>query len=282
MQPTLENVLKELPGYLSKAIHMLTRPSDLVQEHVMADNPQAKLEQSIAFLLLSFAIALVLTVVFPEVTNPVQLVNGEKGMAAHAFAAIRLLFGLLGLAMLTYLAARITGVQDGFVRFFGLVCAVCGVVLVIQVFAASLTNISMADPVTARSWIAMEKGMQKIRLLIEQGVLCASDMHTGNVSPNKELASEFKTRLAGLQATYVQATDRPLYQLAATLQSLAMLALLIWAGRIWVVYLKSYSLSTGRIILTTGLGVVFAGAGMVVYEFVNSGAEMMSMYRYCT
>ncbi len=281
MQPTLENVVKELPGYLSNITHMLTNPSALVRDHVAADNPKARLEQSIAFLLLSFAIAVVLAVVFPEVTNPVQLVGDEKGMAAHAFAAIRLLFAVLGLAALAYLAVKIAGVQSGFQRFFGLVCAACGVILVIQIFAASLTNISMADPVTAKAWIAMEKGMEKIRPLVEQGVLCSTEAQTGEVLPDLPLATQLKAQLATLQATYERATDRPLYQLATGLQGLAMLLLLIWCGRIWVLYLKSHALSTGKMILATGLLVVFAGAGIVVYELVNTGVAMMSLYRQC-
>ncbi|MFD1122593.1 hypothetical protein ACFQ2T_08785 [Methylophilus flavus] len=281
MQPTLENVVKELPGYLSNFTHMMTNPSALVRDHVAADNPKARLEQSITFLFLSFAIAVVLAVVFPEVTNPVQLVGDEKGLAAHAFAAIRLLFELLGLATLAYLAVKITGVQSGFQRFFGLICAACGLILVIQIFAASLTNISMADPVTAKAWIAMEKGMEKLRPLIEQGVLCSTDAHTGEVNADHQLASLFKTQLAALQVTYERATDRPLYQLATGLQGLAMLVLLIWCGRVWFLYLKSHALSTGKMILATGLLVVFAGAGMLVYELVNTGVAMMSLYRQC-
>lgn len=282
MQPTLENVVKELPGYLSNFIHMLTNPSQLVREYLTADNPQAKLEQSITFLLLSFAIAVVLAVVFPEVTNPVHLLGDEKSMAAHASAAIRLLFALLGLATLAYLAVKVAGVQSGFQRFFGLVCAVCGVILVIQIFAASLTNISMADPVTAKAWLAMEKGVEKARPLIEQGVLCSTDAHSGEVTPDLALASQLQAQLATLQATYERATDRPLYQLATGLQGLAMLVVLIWCIRIWVLYLKSHALSTGKVIFATGLLVVFTGAGILLYELANTGVAMVTLYRKCS
>lgn len=277
----LENVLKELPAYLGKFTRMLTQPSQLVHEHLNTDDPNALLEQSIAFLLLSFTIALVLAVVFPEMTNPVQLVSDEAGMAAHALAAIRVLFELLGLSALAYLAAKVAGVQSGFQRFFGLMCAVCGVMLVIQVFAASLTNISLADPVTAKSWIQLEKGMATLKPLIEQGVLCATDGNTGEVRPNAALGAQLLTQLTSLQAIYLQATDRPLFKLAAGLQLLAGLILLIWSGRLWLMYLNGHALSTGKLILATVLLVVFTGAGSLFYELVNAGRTMMDVYRHC-
>lgn len=282
MQPTVENVVKELPVYLSKLTHMLTQPAALVSEYVTAEHPQAKLAQSISFLLLSFAIAVVLAVVFPEVTNPVQLSTDEKGMTAHALAGIRLLFGLLGLAALAYVAARLAGVQTGFQRFFGLICAACGVILVIQVFAASLTNISMVDPVTAKSWIALEKSQQKVRLLIEQRVLCPSNTNTGNIPTDPALATQLRSQLAEAQVTYARATDRPLYQLAMGLQWVAFMGLLVWAGRLWFVYLSSHALSAGKMILATGLLVAFSAAGMMVYELVNAGVAAMALYRNCT
>jgi hypothetical protein len=277
----LENVLKELPVYLGKFTRMLTQPSRLVHDHLNADDPNALLEQSIAFLLLSFTIALVLAVVFPEMTNPVQLVSDEAGMAAHALAAIRVLFELLGLSALAYLAAKVAGVQSGFQRFFGLMCAACGVMLVIQVFAAALTNISLADPVTAKAWIQLEKGMATLKPLIEQGVLCATDGSTGEVRPNAALGAQLQTQLTSLQATYLQATDRPLFKLAAGLQLLAGLILLIWSGRLWLMYLNGHALSTGKLILATVLLVVFTGAGSLVYELVNAGRTMMDVYRHC-
>jgi len=277
----LENVLKELPAYLGKFIRMLTQPSQLVHDHLNTDDPNALLEQSIAFLLLSFTIALVLAVVFPEMTNPVQLVSDEAGMTAHALAAIRVLFELLGLSALAYLAAKVAGVQSGFQRFFGLMCAACGIMLVIQVFAASLTNISLADPVTAKAWIQLEKGMATLKPLIEQSVLCATDASSGEVRPNAALGAQLQTQLTSLQATYVQATDRPLFKLAAGLQLLAGLILLIWSARLWAMYLKGHALSTGKLILATVLLVVFTGAGTLVYELANAGRTMMDLYRHC-
>lgn len=277
----LDDVLKELPTYLGKFTRLLTQPSQLVHDHLNTDDPNALLEQSIAFLLLSFTIALVLAVVFPEMTNPVQLATDEAGMAAHAFAAIRLLFELLGLSALAYLAAKVAGVQSGFQRFFGLMCAACGVMLVIQVFAASLTNISLADPVTAKAWIQLEKGMATLKPSIEQNVLCATDASSGEVRPNAALGAQFQTQLTALQAIYMQATDRPLFKLAAGLQLLAGLILLIWSARLWAMYLKGHALSTGKLILATVLLVVFTGAGTLVYELVNAGRTMMDLYRHC-
>lgn len=277
----LDDVLKELPAYLGKFTRLLTQPSQLVHNHLNTDDPNALLEQSIAFLLLSFTIALVLAVVFPEMTNPVQLATDDAGMAAHAFAAIRLLFELLGLSALAYLAAKVAGVQSGFQRFFGLMCAACGVMLVIQVFAASLTNISLADPVTAKAWIQLEKGMAMLKPLVEQNVLCATDASSDEVRPNAALGAQLQTQLTALQAIYMQATDRPLFKLAAGLQLLAGLILLIWSARLWAMYLKGHALSTGKLILATVLLVVFTGAGTLVYELVNAGRTMMDLYRHC-
>lgn len=277
----LDDVLKELPSYLSTFTRLLTQPAQLVHDHLQAEDSSAKLEQSIAFLLLSFTIALVLAVVFPEMSNPVQLASDEAGMASHALAAIRLLFELLGLSALAYLAAKVAGVKSTFQRFFGLMCAACGVMLVIQVFAASLTNISLADPVTAKSWIQLEKGMATLKPLIEQGVLCATDASSGEVRPNAVLGTQLQTQLTALQAVYVQATDRPLFKLAAGLQLLAFLTLLIWAGRLWAMYLKGHALSTGQMILATALLALFTGVGTVVYELMNAGSTMMALYRHC-
>lgn len=287
MLPALEQVLKELPAYLGHFTQMLTQPSQLVSDHLQAADSKAKLEQSIAFLLLSFAIAAVLAVVFPEVTNPVKLVSDDAGMAAHAFAAIRLLFELLGLAGLAYLAAKIAGVGSGFQRFFGLMCAACGVMLVIQVFAAALTNISMADPVTAQGWIQLEKGMAEIKPLIQQGVLCHSNAKPGTgtgagiTKPDAKLGAELQTRLAALQTVYLQATDRPLFKFAGILQLIALVILLVWSGRIWGMYLNSHALSTTRVVTATLLLVVFTGGGTLVYMMVNAGADMMTLYRQC-
>jgi len=281
MSSILDNVLKELPAYLGSFTQMLTQPKQLVRDHLQTDDAKTRLEQSIAFLLLSFTIAVVLAVVFPEMTNPVQLASDEAGMAAHALAAVRLLFELLGLSALAYLAAKVAGVQSGFQRFFGVMCAACGVMLVIQVLAASLTNISLADPVTAKSWIALEKGMADLKPLLEQGVLCATNAQTGDVSPNAQLGTQLQSQLAALQAIYLQATDRPLFKLAAGLQLLALLILLIWSGRLWALYLQGHALSTGKVVLATVLLVVFTGAGTLVYELVNAGRTMMDLYRHC-
>jgi hypothetical protein len=90
-----------------------------------------------------------------------------------------------------------------------------------------------------------------------------------------------QTQLTSLQATYVQATDRPLFKLAAGLQLLAGLILLIWSGRLWVMYLKGHALSTCKLILATVLLIAFTGAGTLVYELVNAGRTMMDVYRHC-
>lgn len=282
MQPTLESVLKELPAYLGNFIQMLTQPAQLVHTHLQASDDNARLEKSIAFLLLSFSISLALAVVFPEVTNPVSLVGGTNGVASHAFAAIRLLFELLGLSALAYLAAKVAGVQSGFSRFFGLMCAATGVMLVVQVFAASLTNISMADPVTAKSWIQLEKGMSSLQPLIEQNILCATNAKTGEVTLDPSLGAQFQSRLETLQTVYLQATDRPLFKLATALQWLAMLVLLVWSGRLWVLYLRGHALGRGQSLLATLLLLVFTGTGSLIYMLVNTGNTMMDLYRHCS
>lgn len=281
MLPKIEEVLKELPAYLGHFTHMLTQPTQLVTDHLQATEPKSKLEQSIAFLLLSLVIAAILAFVFPEVTNPLKLISDETGMVAHALTAIRLLFILLGLAGLAYLAARIAGVRSGFQRFFGLTCAATGIILVLQVFAASLTNISMADPVTAKGWIAMEKGMAELKPLIQQGVLCQTQDSRGEITPDSKLGKELQIRLAALQNIYQQATDRPLFKLSVGLQWLALAVLMVWSASLWGTYLNSHTLTTGKSVLATGLLVVFTGAGGLLYMLVTTGADIMALYRQC-
>lgn len=281
MQATVENVLKELPAYLGKLTRLLTQPTQLVQAHLDAEDAQRMLEQSIRFLLLSFTIALVLAVIFPEVTHPLQLMANEKSMSAQAMAAIRLLFELLGLAALAYLAARAVGIRSGFQRFFGLMCAASGGVLVVLVFANALTNISMADPVTARAWIQIEQGMASLQPLIEQGALCDTQPERGEIATNPQLAAQVQSKLSALQRTYQRATDRPLFKLASGLQLLALLALLLWSGRVWLSYLKYHQCSTPQQCMATVLLAALSGAGILLYEMVNAGSTMMALYRHC-
>lgn len=282
MSQALESVLKALPAYLSHFCHWLTQPAQLVNAHVKNEDARDRLEQSIAFLLWSLTLALVLAVIFPEMTNPSQHTVEEIGLAADAMVAIKALFELMGLSALAYLAAKLAGVHSGFPRFFGLMCAACGIMLVIQVFASALTNISLVDPVTAKGWIAMEKGMAQLQPLIEQQVLCATHASTGEVQPNPALGIELQRQLSALQSVYLQATDRPLFKLAAGLQLLAMLTLLLWSGRLWLLYLSAHQLSTSRMVWATLMMTVFTGAGMLVYELVNAGSTMMSLYRQCS
>lgn len=281
MSSLIDSVLKELPAYLGHFTQTLTQPQQLVHEHINAADSKARLKESIAFLLLSFSVALVLAVVFPEVTNPVQLVGDEAGMVSHALGAIRLLFEMLGLSALAYLAAKVVGVKSGFQRFFSLMCAACGVMLVVQVFAASLTNISMADPVTAKAWIKLEQGMAELKPMIERGVVCATETKTGDISPNAIQGEQLQVKLAALQAGYQQATDRPLFKLAAVLQGLVLLTLLIWSGWLWILYLQGHALNTWQVVLATILLIVFTSAGMLIYELVNAGRTMMDLYRQC-
>lgn len=281
MSETLQRVLKELPAYLSHFVHILTQPSQLVHAHVHGPDTRERVSQSLAFLILSGTVALVLAVIFPEMTHPLQWSMDERGLTAHALATIRLLFELLGLSALAYLAARVVGVQSGFLRFFGLMAAVCGVMLVIQVLASALTNISLADPVTAKGWIQLEKGMAEIRPLLEQEVLCATDPVSGEVRQNRALATQLQTQLSAMQKVYLQATQRPLFQLAAGLQWLAAFALLLWSGWIWLCYLKAHAVSAGKRLLATLLLAVLSSAGMLLYDLVNAGTGMMALYRQC-
>ncbi|MDP8566343.1 hypothetical protein [Methylophilus aquaticus] len=280
MQPTVENVLKELPAYLSQFTRILTAPKQLLHQHLQAEDSAVLFEKAIAFFMLSFIIALVLAVVFPEVTNPVSLSADAASMTTHAMAAIRLLFELLGLGAIAYLSARLVGVHTGFMRFFGLMSAAVGVVLVLQVFASALTNISMADPVTAKSWIQLEKISQTMKANVAQQ-LCMTDPDTGEIKPDPAMQTTQTRIKAQSQSLYLKASQRPLFKLAAALQFVVTLVILIWLARVWWLYLQYHRLSLAKGWLATVLLLVFGGAGWMLLGLVDAGTTMMGLYRNC-
>lgn len=277
MKQYLEKVLAEIPQFISHFAGCLFTPKAFLQQQLSVQQ-HSKVSQGVEFLFLAFLIALFLSQVLPEATNPLTLPQDEQALLALGSQVLLNLFLILFVAAIAYGVLRWQGCQHSFADFFQLFAFFCGVSMVLAVFANALTNIALIDPVIARTWLDLEQGRDEFQALM-QLLLCQTDAVTGELQG--EFPPEQQARLEQLQLQSQQLLERPLFVLASSLQGLVSLLVLIWLARVWWLYGRLMQLSGSRIVLSAMLcfGLVLLGSWLL--ELMQSGAQMMAIYRLC-
>jgi hypothetical protein len=278
MNNHLEKVLSEIPQFLQHFSLCLLRPRRFIHAELQQAEQEEWISKGVEFLILSFLIALFISQVLPEAVNPVTLPADDAAYLTMASQAVFDLFLLFFIAVIAFSCWRIVGVNAGFWPFFRLFAYFCGVTLVLLVFANALTNIAMIDPVVAKSWIQLEQSAATLRPLTEQ-MLCETDSNTGELLTTSN--DTLQQQLQQTQAIYEKATNRPLFLLGNSIQALVYLVLLVWLSIAWTSYGKALQLSTGKIIQAGILTAVFVFIAYMILTLVQSGSQMMAIYRAC-
>lgn len=288
MSKTLDDLMANLPLWLGKFTQCLTHPSQVLSEHLAAGTappPDGKpaappVQEGVSFLILSFAVAAGVAIAFPVASmSPLEAPKGDGALAQSA-AVLRNLFVFLGAAALVHGAAKLLGNRQAFAGFFSAVARFGGATLVLLALAGALTNVGMADPVVARNW-------QQLRQVAEQmgqgakALLCAADAKTGQLPPGSSLSLPSMEQLAQAQALYLDTVSRPLYLVAAGLETACMAALSLWLGWVWWRYLRVSGLTPARALAATAVGAVGLGAGYLLLTLVDSGQMASQLMQGC-
>ena len=278
MKNHLEKVLSEIPQFMQHFSLCLLKPRSFIQNELQQAEQTDWISKGVEFLILSFLVALFISQILPEAVNPVTLPADDAAYTAMASRAIFDLFLLFFIALIAFTCWRMVGLKASFWPFFRLFAYFCGVTLVLLVFANAITNIAMIDPVVAKSWIQLEKSAAELRPLTEQ-LFCHTDSNGELVATSDNAA--LQQQLQQAQTVYDQATSRPLFLLGNGIQALVYLVLLIWLSIAWSSYGKALQLSTGKIIQAGVLTAVFVFIAYMLLTLVQTGSQMMTIYRAC-
>lgn len=296
MSKALDDLMTHLPLWLGKFTQCLTHPSQVLNEHLATgaapdagakadakanDKPEPKpVQDGASFLILSFAVAAGVAIAFPVASmSPLDAAKADGALAQSA-AVLRNLFVFLGAAALVHGAAKLLGNRQAFANFFGAVARFGGATLVLLALAGALTNVGMADPVVARNW-------QQLRQFAEQmgqgakAVLCQADAKTGQLPPGASVAMPNPEQLAQTQALYLDTVSRPLYLVAAGLETACLAALSLWLGWVWWRYLRVSGLTPARALAATAVGAVGLGAGQLLLVLIDGGQMASQLMQGC-
>lgn len=278
MKNYLEQVLTELPLFFQHFSQCLLRPKRFISEQsALAEQPDY-VSKGIEFLILSFLIALFISQVLPEAANPVLLPTDDSGFIRMASQAMFDLFMLFFVAVICFFSWRTVGVQGSFWVFFRLFAYFCGVALVLMVFADAITNIAMTDPVVAKAWIQLQQQASAMQPLL-QDMLCHTDANTGELL--LQGSDAMQTLLSDGQQLYDKVSQRPLFIIGNIVQAVIYLVLLVWLSIAWQAYGNASNISTGKIFLAALLSGALSFALQLVLTLIQSGSEMMTLYRNC-
>ena len=278
MKNHLEKVLSEIPQFLQHFSLCLLRPRRFIHTELQQAEQGDWISKGVEFLILSFLIALFISQVLPEAVNPISLPANDAAYTAMATQALFNLFLLFFIALIAFGCWRIVGVTASFWHFFRLFAYFCGVTLVLLVFADAITNIAMIDPVVAKSWIQLEQSAAELRPLTEQ-MLCHTDSEAGELLATSNEA--LQQQLQQAQTVYDKATNRPLFLLGNSIQAVVYVVLLVWLSIAWAGYGKALQLSTGKIIQAGILTLVLVFIAYMLLTLVQTGSQMMAIYRAC-
>ena len=279
MKSYIERVIAEIPLFFSHFSQCLFRPRHFIQQQqAIAEQPDA-VSKGVEFLILSFLIALFISQVLPEATNPVSLPTDDAAFTQLASRALFDLFLLFFAAAIAFGCLRMVGVASSFFSFFRLFAFFCGISMVLLVFANALTNIGMIDPVVAKSWIQLEQSAQALKPAMEQ-LMCHTDAD-GELIADPALGEQLQQQLTQAQTLYLQATERTLFLLGAGLQAVIQLILACWLFIAWFAYGKQQQLSNGKIVFSALLSLTLIYAASMLLNLMQTGSQMMAIYRNC-
>ncbi len=246
MSKALDDLLTKLPLWLGQFTRTLTHPTQVLTEQLAAaDTPadvkaEAKTEarpvqDGVSFLILSFAVAAGVSIAFPVVSVSALEAAKPDGALAQSAALLRNLFVFLGAAALVHGGSKLLGNRQAFAGFFGAVARFGGATLELLALAGALTNVGMADPIVARNWQELRQLTQAFALPMET-VLCKVDAKTGQLPPGTDLGAFNPETLLKGQTLFLETVTRPMFLIAADLESICLVALSLWLGWVWCGY----------------------------------------------
>lgn len=279
MSKALDDLLTQLPQWLGKFTQCLTHPSQVLNEQLaMASAPQTDgkpeakpVPDGVSFLILSFAVAAGVSIAFP-VPSMTPLGAGPADGALTQSAAV--LHG----------GSKLLGNRQAFAGFFGAMARFGGATLVLLALAGALTNVGMADPVVARNW-------QQLRQVAEpmgpgaQALLCLVDPKTGQLPPGlpaRSIPLPKPEELAQAQALFLDTLTRPMFLIAAGLETACLLALSLWLGWVWWRYLRVSGLSRARALAASAVGSAGLGGGYLLLTLIYSGQMSSQLMQTCS
>lgn len=292
MSKALDDLLTQLPQWLGKFTQSLTHPSQVLNEQLaMASTPQTDgkpeakpVPDGVSFLILSFAVAAGVSIAFP-VPSMAPLEAGQaEGALTQSAAVLRNLFVFLAAAALLHGGSKLLGNRQAFAGFFGAMARFGGVTLVLLALAGALTNVGMADPVVARNW-------QQLRQVAEpmgpgaQALLCLVDPKTGQLPagmPASKIPLPKPEELAQAQALFLDTLTRPMFLIAAGLETACLLALSLWLGWVWWRYLRVSGLSRARALAASAVGSAGLGGGYLLLTLIYSGQMSSQLMQTCS
>lgn len=279
MKSYIERVIAEIPLFFSHFSQCLFRPKRFIQRQLAIAEQPDEISKGVEFLILSFLIALFISQLLPEAVNPVVLPADDAAFTRLASSALFDLFLLFFAAAIAFGCLRMVGVAGSFFAFFRLFAFFCGITMVLLVFANALTNIGMIDPVVAKSWIQLEQSAQALQPMTAQ-LLCNTDI-SGELVADEATNDALQQQLQQAQTIYQQATERPLFLLGLGLQAMVLLILICWLFVAWLAYGKQQQLSSGKIVFSALLSLGFIYAASVLLSLMQTGSQMMALYRAC-
>lgn len=279
MKSYIERVIAEIPLFFNHFSQCLFRPKRFIQQQsALAEQPD-EISKGVEFLILSFLIALFISQLLPEAVNPVVLPADDAAFTRLASTALFDLFLLFFAAAIAFGCLRMVGVASSFFAFFRLFAFFCGITLVLLVFADALTNIAMIDPIVAKSWIQLEQSVKALEPMTTQ-LLCTTDA-SGNVTASTATTDALQQQLQQAQVVYQQATERTLFMLGVGLQALMQVVLFCWLFIAWFAYGKQQQLSSGKIVFSALLSLAFIYLASILLSLMQTGSQMMALYRSC-
>lgn len=286
MSKAIDEVLTKLPLWLGQFTRTLTHPSQVLTEQLSADatagaSTDAKpVQDGVGFLILSFAVAAGVAIAFPVASMDPLVPTADDGALARSAVVLRQLFVFLAAAAVVHGGAKLLGNRQAFAGYFGAVARFGGVTLVLLALAGALTNVGMADPIAARNW------QQLRQVAVQMGaaaktMLCQVDAETGQLPPSTAIEGLNPTQLAQAQALYLDTATRPLVMIAGALESLCLLALMVWLGWVWWRYLRTSGLTPGRAVAASAVGAVGLGAGHLLLVLIDGGQMAWKLMQSC-
>ena len=147
-----------------------------------------------------------------------------------------------------------------------------------MVFADAITNIAMTDPVVAKAWIQLQQQASAMQPLLQQ-MLCHTDVNSGELL--LQSSDAMQALVSDGQQLYDKVSQRPLFIIGNIVQALIYLVLLVWLSIAWQAYGKASNISTGKILLAALISGALSFALQLVLTLIQSGSEMMTLYRNC-
>lgn len=283
MRSYLEKVITELPSFLRRFAACVSRPRKFITEQLAPSDhadADALTEKGVAFLITAFLISFFLSVALPEVTNPATVPTDDAGFISLATEAVLDLFVFLAAMAIGHGVLRMFGARTPFTAAFGVSCYFCGVTLILGVAANATTNVAMVDPVTASSWVKLERMYKELGPQLTT-IVASMDPETGNLPDSVRtgsLANVIPT-FEESQRIYAKAVDRPLYRIATGIQTTIFVAILLWLLVAWFAYGASQSIGAGKMIVATIVTAAILGVGYLIYIFVTAAPAIMNLYR---